>query len=92
MLIGLGMREGDESVCVINISVTPGYLRVLPGVREYPSSEYPRTLRHSMHVSRKLLSPKCSKCFSDIDSGTEYWSYAGLVAGQFFWHYTHGRC
>lgn len=92
MLIGLGMREDDESVCAISTSVTPGYLRVLPTEQAYPSQGLLRTLRHSAHVSRRLLDPKCSKCFNDIDSGTEYFSWAGIVAGQFFWHYTHGRC
>lgn len=86
------MKEGDEWGCATSMSDTLGYLRVLPEVRPDQSVELLRTLRHSLHVSRKLLGPKCSKCYSDIDSGTEYWSWAGIVAGQFFWHYTHGRC
>jgi hypothetical protein len=91
LLTGLGMREGDEWVCAPSISERPSYLHLLDTEPLRPSVLV-RTLRHSAHVSRKLLGPKCSKCFNDIDSGTEYFSWAGIVADQFFWYYTHGRC
>jgi hypothetical protein len=91
VLTGLGMREGDEWVCAPSISERPSYLHLLDTEPLRPSVLV-RTLRHSAHVSRKLLGPKCSKCFNDIDSGTEYFSWAGIVADQFFWYYTHGRC
>lgn len=86
------MKKGDESEYVMLTPVRPSYLYLVDTEPEYQRSVSLRTLRHSAHTSRRLLGPKCSKCFNDIDSGTEYWSWAGLLAGQFFWHYTHGRC
>ncbi len=92
MRTGRGMKEGDKLESVPSTRPSVSYLRLLPEVQPDLSYDSPRTLRHSLHTSRKLLTAKCSKCYNDIDSGTEYWSWAGIVAGAFWWHYTHGRC
>jgi len=51
-----------------------------------------RCLRNTLHTSRKLLHTKCNKCYGDIDTGTEYWSWAGLCMGSFMWYYKHDHC
>ena len=56
-----------------------------------------RCWRNSLYTARKLLSVKCSKCYSDIDTGDMYYSWAGLMEWQiscysFHWHYTHYGC
>ena len=51
-----------------------------------------RCFRNSRYVSSRLLSRKCEHCFGDIDTGREYWSWAGLVLNSFYWYYKHDHC
>lgn len=49
--------------------------------------------RHVYYTARKLLAAKCSRCYSDIDTGDVYRKWVGWCEGMgFYWSVTHERC